>query len=566
MTLRKLAGAALLAALIVSTLPSAGSAALLHSAEDQVVTNPQDGTEIAITVFKPSGAGPANQVPVVLHSHGWAGSRETEVAGVEPYLDAGFGVVSIDQRGHGDSGGQANVQDPTMETEDISAVIDRIARWDWVQHDRTADGSVIADDPVLGAIGGSYGGGYQTMTSLDELAESGSTRLDALAPQITWYDLPESLAPQGVVRSAWNVALYAAGARMVPQYIHEAFVWGSTTGLWPDGTVLGEEVDGAPNLDAEFHEHSPVAFVDEGVRLDMPVLLRQGSSDNLFNLNQGLDIFQKALTEEAREQSYFVAFNGGHALPNAAPPGAPMAAELGGGQDACSGDFDQLTIRFFKAVFAGQDTNGLLPGRYNLTDLSGERCISAGSLRSDGAVPVEGLVGDVVTNTGYGAPQHIAVAEGPITVTGVPRLSGTVTSAGIEGRAFFGLSVGTTPADATVVQNNLMPLRRVLPVQDDEFSIQLPGVAVTVPEGETLFLTVTPFSDMYFGHGSRVPGALVLSDLLLSLPAPHADEGQGGGPGNDGKGKGKGHDKGHGNGHGGSNGKGHGEGEGEGGL
>ena len=562
MTLTKLASAAALAALFLSTLPATGSAALLHTAEDRVVTNPNDGTEIAITAFTPSGAGPASQVPVILHSHGWGGSRETEVAGVQPFLDAGFGVVSIDQRGHGDSGGEANVQDPRLETEDISAVIDEIARWNWVEHDRAADGSVIADDPVLGAVGGSYGGGYQTMTSLDEIDETGRTRFNALAPQITWYDLPESLAPQGVVRSAWNVVLYAAGSSMVPQYIHEAFAWGSTTGLWPDGTVLGEEVDGVPDLDSEFHQHSPVAFVERGVRIDVPILLRQGTSDNLFNLNQGLDIFERALTDEARDQSLFVAYNGGHALPNVAPPGAPMAAELGGGVDACSGDFTQLSIRFFKAVFAGADTEGLLPRRYNLTDLSGERCISAGSLRSDGSLAVEPVTGDVVTTTGAGAPQQIAIAEGPLTVTGVPRLSGIVTSAGIEGRAFFGLSVGTNPADATVIQNNLMPLRRVLPVQDEEFTIELPGVVVNVAEGETLFLTISPFSDMSFGHGSRVPGALLLSDLQLTLPGPHPEKG---GPGNGngkGKGKGKGHDKARGKGHGNSNGKGHGEDEG----
>ena len=59
----------------------------------------------------------------------------------------------------------------------------------------------IADDPVLGAIGGSYGGGYQTITALTELSETGRTRFDALAPEITWYDLPEALAPQGVVRN-----------------------------------------------------------------------------------------------------------------------------------------------------------------------------------------------------------------------------------------------------------------------------------------------------------------------------------------------------------------------------
>jgi hypothetical protein len=39
-----------------------------------------------------------------------------------------------------------------------------------------------------------------------------------------------------------------------------------------------------------------------------------------------------------------------------------------------------------------------------------------------------------------------------------------------------------------------------------------------VPEGQTLFLTISPVSDMYFGHASRVPGALVLGNLKLSLP------------------------------------------------
>ena len=65
MTLRKLASATVLAALLVSTLPTTGSATLLHTAEDRVLTNPNDGTEIAITAFMPSGASPANQVPVI---------------------------------------------------------------------------------------------------------------------------------------------------------------------------------------------------------------------------------------------------------------------------------------------------------------------------------------------------------------------------------------------------------------------------------------------------------------------------------------------------------------------
>ena len=80
--------------------------------------------------------------------------------------------------------------------------------------------------------------------------------------------------------------------------------------------------------------------------------------------------------------------------------------------------------------------------------------------------------------------------------------------------------MGTTPADAVVIQNNLLPLRRVLPGQDQEFEIELPGVVARVPEGQSLFLTASPVSDMFFGHASRTPGAMVFTDLSLTLPTP----------------------------------------------
>lgn len=510
--MKRLAAAVfVLSSLLAGALPA--SAADTHQAFDDVVVNPDDGTEIAITVFQPAGSSAAAQVPVVLHSHGWGGSRATSVGGeVEPYLDAGFGVVSIDQRGHGESGGQANIQDPTRETEDVKAVIDYVAGLEWVLLE-------APNDPFLGSIGGSYGGGYQTMTALDEIADGGATRFDALAPQITWYDLPESLAPLKVVRTAWVAALYAAGASMVPDYVHEAFVWGSTTGQWPDGTLYGQPVPGAPDVDSEFAKHGPSAFVEQGVRLDIPILLRQGASDNLFNLNQGLDIFERALTDEARAQSYFVSYNGGHALPNALPPGEPMDVQAGSGVDACT-DFTQTTIEFFRRAFAGTSTDGVLPARYNLTAVDSTTCLRLPSLASARSVAVPSLFGtdEIHTSAGAGAPMQLAVAEGPLSLAGVPELAGKVTSAGLDGRAFFGLAIGPSPAEARVIQNNLLPLRRALPVVDDAFRIELPGIAAEVPEGETLYLTVTPVSDMYFGHGSRTPGALVLSDVELSLP------------------------------------------------
>lgn len=498
-------------AMLLATLP-AGAATAEHSAEDATIENPDDGTEIVVTVFKPAAAA-GGDVPVIFHSHGWGGSRETAVDGyVKPFLDAGFGVVSIDQRGHGESGGQAHVQDPTKETEDIQAVIDFTAKLDWVKLEAPGD-------PVLGAVGVSYGGGYQTMTALDEIAETGSTRFDALAPEITWFDLPQSLAPQGVPRSAWTALLYAAGAQMVPDYIHQSFAWGTATGQWPDGTLYGQPVPGAPNLDEILHEHSPVAFVEKGIRIDVPTLIRQGSSDNLFPLNQGLDNFEKTLTPRARNQSFFVAFNGGHALPNAVPRGEPVAAEVGAGVDACNKDFSATTIEFFRRVFVGKSTRGVLPTRYNMTTLTGDVCLRLPRLRSAKPMKVDPTgTGMLPLSAAAGAPLNISLAEGPLTLAGVPKLKGKVTTAGVDARVFFGLAVGTTPADAVVIQNNLLPLHQMLPGQDQKFSIELPGVVAEVPEGQSLFLTVSPVSDMYFGHSSRTPGGLVLSDLHLKLP------------------------------------------------
>lgn len=539
--------AALFALTVLGALaPPAALAQAGHTVSDETVTS-DDGTEIAISVFEPAAAATAD-VPVVLHSHGWAGTRQSTIGGaVKDFLDAGFGVVSIDQRGHGDSGGQANVQDPTMETEDIKNVIDYVASLDWVLHDTDALGAPIPNDPVLGAIGGSYGGGYQTMTTLDEVADEGRTRFNALAPEITWFDLPESLAPQKVVRTAWNLLLYGVGARMVPPYIHEAFTWGTATGTWPDGTIYDQPAPGVPNLDAEFHEHSPVAFAERGIQIPVPVLLRQGISDNLFNLNQGLKIFDEAVTDAARSQSYLIGYNGGHALPNALPPGTSA------GSDACSpednspvGNFTSLTIEFFKRVFSGASTDGLLPGHYNFTTVDGAKCLSMDALGVTDEIELTFQGSDTIpTTAGAGAPIQIPVAEGPLAVTGIPTLEGTLASTGLDGRAFFGLAIGTSPADAQVIQNNLMPLRQVMPTTGSEFAIELPGVSVDLLEGETLFLTISPVSDMYFGHASRVPAALILSGLKLSLPGEASGEEPPCEPKDNGNGQGHahGHDK-----------------------
>ena len=528
--------AVLLATLLVAVAVPSPSQAQSHESWAATVTSiASDAIDIDIQVFKPATASAANPVPVILHSHGWGGTKAT--SGFDGYLDAGFGVVSITQRGHGASGGLRNVEDPDWEGQDMIAVVDHIAGLDWVLTEEPAPGEPDpwtgdrVGDPVMGAFGGSYGGGYQYVLALTEMRDFGATRMDAMAPDITWHDLNTALAPNDVPRTAWLTALWAAGAAYSEPYISEGFLYGAATGQYPDGTVPV-----VVDLKGEFATHGPAGYVDaegERIHLDIPMLITQGFSDNLFNFNEAWDNFTQTLTDEARERSQLVGHNGGHALPNVAPFGYATAG------DFCGGNTTTARVAFFTAALVtGGDTrvvdgdgDGIgEPLQYatasgeclslDLDDIDFEATYSPEEIDSTGTLgPAIGSV------TVAGAPISLALAEGPLTIAGVPELTGEVYAAGYDQRLFMALSVGETPATAQVIQNNVMPLRILGPTPStgEDFAMRLAGVAETVQEGETLYLTVSPVSDMFFGHGSRTPGGVGLTDVEVTIPTVVAD-------------------------------------------
>ena len=75
------------------------------SEETTVTSRADDDLAIDITIYKPETASATNQVPVILFSHGWGGSKDDGAGAAGSYNDAGFGYVTISQRGHGDTGG-----------------------------------------------------------------------------------------------------------------------------------------------------------------------------------------------------------------------------------------------------------------------------------------------------------------------------------------------------------------------------------------------------------------------------------------------------------------------------
>ena len=485
---------------------TAATAASATTTNGCLTSVPDPGTdapvEICWTLFRPAGADRSSQVPMIMHSHGWGGSRETEASAFGDFLRRGYGVLSFDQRGFGESGGQAQVMDPAHEGVDVRTLVEMVAGLDWVQQDAPGD-------PRLGAIGGSYGGGYQFVGAFEELRTRGTPVFDALAPEITWHDLSQSLAPEDVVRVEWAAVLAAAAVPTdaLPPSVYQALVEGAATGRWPDGGgPLGSDID------AFMEDNGPRHHVAQGRRLDIPVLLGQGTTDSLFPLEQGLRNWQRAITPAARRDSIFVGYNGGHVLPSVFPRGVevtsdPCSARLAGS------DFRALSLRFFDEQLRDRDTGLRGYGRYHLATRD-STCTTVRTVAADRAVDV----GTVRTPTVAGPPVATLVEAGPVRVAGTPYLTGDVTTPTPGSRAFYGLAVGTSPADATLVQNNVLPLDEPTAVTAERRRVDLPSVAVDVPRGENLYLLSSPVSDTFVGMSGRVPGLVTIEDGVVHLP------------------------------------------------
>lgn len=466
--------------------------ACLMSVPDPGTTAP---VKICYSLFQPKGSGTGNRVPMIMQSHGFGGSRTTDPAAFQRFLDAGYGVLSFDQRGFGESGGQAYVENPDVEGYDVRSLIDRISGLNWVAMDSPGD-------PRMAAIGGSYGGGYQFLGAFESLRLRGVPIFDALAPEITWYDLEESLAPSGVVRTAWALALSAGAAPSdaLPTSVKTALAEGVATGNFP------------PSLRPFFEKNGPKYHVANGRALDIPVLFGQGITDTLFPLEQGLQNFQKALTPAARAKSIFVGYNGGHVLPAVYPRGVdvtsdPCSQQLGGGT------FADLTLRFFDEQLKGRSTGLGGYGSYHLATPT-STCLNVTSVAANTEKPI----GTIATTTAAGAATSTLVAQGPITLAGTPYLTGAVTALGVNNRGFLGLAMGTSPADAKLIQNNVLPINEPAPVVQVQKQVALPSVAVDLPAGQNLYLLASPTDTIFTAMGSRSPGLVTIDNTVVHLP------------------------------------------------
>lgn len=483
-----------------------------------------DAHLIPVTIFQPTVADDERHVPVLLHSHGFTGSRMKDEEAARPYVAAGFGVVSVDQRGHGDSREDSEVRfmHPDWEVRDVIAVIDHIAGLPWVlkEQDATAQGVRElhgTDDPLLGTIGGSYGGAFQLMTSLfDE-------RIDAMVPEITWHNIATALAPNDAIKSGWvdlfYVAGHAQGSVVFHDDFHVGFAWATATNEMPAG-----QLGAVPDLVTAFLEASPESYPG---RLDVPTRLIQGMPDTLFPLNQAVWNHDELLRNGAPVSLY--THLAGHVLnTNSLVPQSPVGIGLQGAPGgAPCGEPRDLAIDWHQRWLLGLpvDTGpdvciAVEDGTALWSDMFPLNGTEAREIDVGGPWPIVQAVG------GSLVPLHIVEATDEMVVAGIPRLRGTITSPGPDAIVYFSFQMlRADGAFEHIVDDQVMPLRLTGPnIAAVQFDIELGGIATRVQAGQQMVLIASSIEPMYVGNSERIPAGVVLDDLTLVLPVVPAGD------------------------------------------
>lgn len=308
------------------------------------ITNPSTGDVTAITLMEPTELAAGQAYPLVLHGHGYGGRRNQQPDEFQQRLrDEGYYVVSIDQRGFGESSGTVRIMSPDFEGQNLVHLLD------WAEElqglARYVDGRM-----AVGSYGGSYGGMYQYLLAAADPAE----RLRVIAPDMTPYDLEYSLASHNVPKSGWAAGLVTMGevpllglfgdgfADELLAFVQKELVHDNTRGELTnqDPVVVESLARGllagklAPATKHMLRYHSLRYFCDgepagaqEGFVLGtadplqvpakplpaIDALISQGVNDTLFNFNEGLNAYQ-CLSQQGGDVR-LITHQSGHILP-----------------------------------------------------------------------------------------------------------------------------------------------------------------------------------------------------------------------------------------------------------
>ncbi|MET9377057.1 alpha/beta fold hydrolase [Streptomyces sp. NPDC002992] len=347
-------------------------------------------------------AGSDGRRPAVLLGHGFGGSKDDVRAQAERLARDGYAVLTWSARGFGASTGQIGLNDPDHEVKDVQRLIDWLAQRPEVRLDK--DG-----DPRVGVTGVSYGGAASL------LAAGYDTRVDAIAPQITYWNLADALFPNGVFKKLWAGLFFSAGSQpgaTGPQpgaTGSQPGATGSCGRFTPELCSLYQRVavSGQPDAAARalLEARSPSAVGD---RIKVPALIVQGQTDSLFPLAHA-DAMAKAIGAN----------------------GAPVAVDwIAGGHDGGNRETERVEARI-SAWFdrhLKQDASADTGPAFRVSRAGGvDSTDGQAQLRGASSDRYPGLsAGDTTVSLGAGVPQTFANPAGasPPAISAVPGVGG----------------------------------------------------------------------------------------------------------------------------------------------
>ncbi len=257
-----------------------------------------DGTLISVNWFPKLGLTGSDTAPTILDGPGLATPGQTDpytqygIGGLTPgvsLLRENYNVVSWDPRGEFASGGVLQLDNPFFEGRDVSAILNWVAGLD----NSLIDGP---NDPRVGMVGGSYGGGIQLTSAATD------PRIDAIVPGISWNSLNNSLYPDGAFKTSYAslllLSLVLSNARINNQ-IYLGIITGDLIGLL------------SQTAQAVLSSSGPTSLLNQ---LKAPALLIQGTVDVLFTLQQSIDNAETILGNPYDTPVKMIWFCGGHGV------------------------------------------------------------------------------------------------------------------------------------------------------------------------------------------------------------------------------------------------------------
>ncbi|MEU2670849.1 alpha/beta fold hydrolase [Streptomyces sp. NPDC007164] len=457
-----------------------------------------DGVSVDTSYFTAGGTG---RRPAVLIGHGFGGSKDDVRAQAEQLARSGYAVLTWSARGFGKSGGDISLNAPDREVADVSRLIDWLADRPEVELDAKGD-------PRVGITGASYGG------AVSLLAAGYDKRVDAIAPQITYWNLADALFPDGVFKKLWAgiFVTTGGGCQKFEKRLCEMYERVAVSGK-PDAAAR-----------ALLTERSPSAVAD---RIKVPALIVQGQSDSLFPLGQA-DAMAEAVSGN----------------------GAPVAVDwIAGGHDGGDLETDRVQRRigdWFDRYLKDDKGAGTGPG-FRVTR-------TGGIDSTDGAALTRGASGDTYPGLTSGA-ESVALGgrtktfrnpagASPPAISAVPGVGGglaQLSSLGVGLSIDFPgqyarfdsapldepLSVTGSPAvrvDVKAERGDAVLFGKVYDVSPDGKQQVLPAQLVAPfritpdQQGKPVRLTL-PAIDHRFDAGHRLRLVLSATDLGYSSPA-----------------------------------------------